>query len=393
MRYNDFLLVYNAGPEATYKLLLSIMENSLKQSAQLSHLEDRIEDIEERANRNSQKSNKPSAADLFVKPQNRRKMSDKAPGGQKGHAGKTLEMSLNPHNIEKHRVKTCSCCGEALENEPVSSVDKRQVFDIPPQKIIVTEHQSEKKTYPSCGVENRAPFPAGVEKPVQYGTFIKSALVYLNQYQMIPYKRTLELISDFYNHQISEGTLFNSISSAYDALEPVERKNIELLLQSPVNYADETGLRIGGNLQRMHLICNENLTHYAPHAKRGMEAFTDIGILTRYRGSLVHDFWKPYFKLVCEHGLRNAHHIRELTGIEEFTAQSWPQELSEFLLKIKDFVENSKAALTDSQIDSYSNRYDLLIEKGYLENHLHLRLRLRKGDVKNRAKLATCLIA
>jgi transposase len=391
MRYDDFLLVYNAGPEATYKLLLSIMENSLKQSAQISRLENRVKELEERANRNSQNSNKPSSADPFVKPKSRRKKSGKTPGGQKGREGKTLEMSPSPDCIEKHRVKNCFCCGEPLENEPVNSVDKRQVFDIPPQKIIITEHHSEKKTCPNCGMENKAPFPAGVEKPVQYGTYLKSALVYLNQYQMIPYKRALELVSDFYNHQISEGTLFNSISSAYDALEPVEKRTIELLLQSPVNYADETGLRIGGNLKWMHVVCNENLTHYAPHARRGMDAFEDIDILTRYRGILVHDYWKPYFKLVCEHSLCNAHHLRELTGIEELTEQSWPQELSKLLLEIKDFVETSSDPLTDSQIDSYSVRYDLLIEKGYLENPPPPETAIKKRGRKKQSKARNLL--
>ena len=393
MRYDDFLHIYNAGPEATYKLLISMMENNLKQNAHLSQLESRVQELEARANENSDNSNKPSSSDPFIKPKSRRKKSGKAPGGQKGREGKTLEMTLAPDYIEKHRVINCCGCGENLENQTVMAVEKRQVFDIPPQKIIITEHQSEKKTCPHCGTETGAAFPVGVEKPIQYGTYIKSALVYLNQYQMIPYKRTLELISDFYNHQISEGTLFNSITSAYNALEPVEEKTIELLLQSPVNYADETGLRINGNLYWMHVVCNGNLTHYAPHASRGMKALEDIDILTRYQGILVHDYWKPYFKLICEHGLCNAHHLRELTGIQELTDQKWPQELSELLLEIKNFIENDTAglSLTDGQINCFSKRYDLLIEKGYLENPPPPESAVKKRGRKKQSKTRNLL--
>ncbi len=368
MRYDDFLLIYNAGPEATYKLLMSMMENSLKQNVHLSQLESRVQELEIQTNKNSDNSNKPSSSDPFVKPKSRRKKSGKSPGGQKGREGKTLEITANPDYIEKHQVKCCFECGENLENQPVKAIEKRQVYDVPPQKVTVTEHQSEMKDCLKCGKETRAAFPVEAKKPVQYGTHLKSILVYLNQYQMIPYKRTLELVKDFYGHQVSEGTLFNSISSVYKTLEPVENRTIELLLQSPVNYADETGTRVRGKLNWMHVVCNGNLTHYAPHAKRGMEALEDIGILPQYEGTLVHDFWKPYFKLACEHGLCNAHHLRELTGIQELTDQKWPQELSELLIEIKDSIANSDKGLTGIQVANFSKRYDLLIEKGYSEN-------------------------
>ncbi|OPL08837.1 MAG: hypothetical protein AVO34_13955 [Firmicutes bacterium ML8_F2] len=368
MRYDDFLHIYNAGPEATYKLLMSMMENSLKQNIHLSQLESRVQELEIQTKKNSDNSNKPSSSDPFVKPKSRRTKSGKTPGGQKGREGKTLEMTANPDYIEKHRVKCCGECGENLESQPAEALEKRQIYDVPPQKVTVTEHQSEMKTCFKCGSETRAAFPLEAKRPVQYGPHLKSILVYLNQYQMIPYKRTLELVKDFYGHQVSEGTLFNSICAAYKTLEPVEQKTIELLLQSPINYADETGTRVRGKLNWMHVVCNNNLTHYAPHAKRGLEALEDIGILPQYKGTLVHDFWKPYFKLACEHGLCNAHHLRELTGIQELTDQKWPQELSELLLEIKDSIESSDKDLTDIQIESFSKRYDLLIEKGYLEN-------------------------
>ncbi len=368
MRYDDFLHIYNAGPEATYKLLMSMMENGLKQNIHLSQLESRVQELEIQTKKNSDNSNKPSSSDPFVKPKSRREKSGKSPGGQKGREGKTLEMTANPDYIEKHRVKCCGECGENLENQPVKAIEKRQVYDAPPQEVTATEHQSEIKTCFKCGSETRAAFPVEVKRPVQYGTHLKSILVYLNQYQMIPYKRTLELVKDLYGHQVSEGTLFNSISAVYKTLEPVEKRTIELLLQSPINYADETGTRVRGKLNWMHVVCNGNLTHYAPHAKRGMEALEDIGILPQYEGTLVHDFWKPYFKLACEHGLCNAHHLRELTGIQELTDQKWPQELSELLIEIKDSIESSDKGLTDIQIESFSKRYDLLIEKGYSEN-------------------------
>ena len=371
MKYEQFLDVYNAGPEATYKLFLSVMETNLRLQAQVAHLEERVKELEDRLNKNSQNSSKPPSSDEFIKPKSQRKKSGKKSGGQKGHRGNTLEMSDAPDVEVTHRVENCQGCGYSLEKVPPKKVERRQEYDIPAPEMTITEHQGEHKDCPVCNLENKAVFPAGVELPVQYGNNLKSLLVYLNQYQLLPYKRTVELIEDIYGHRLSEGTLFNANQAVYEVLAPVEEAAIEQLLASPVNNIDETGLRVEGKRQWLHTISNENVTFYAHHPKRGFDAIEEIGILPRYEGVIVHDFWKPYFKLACNHGLCNAHHLRELTGIHELTEQQWPQELRELLLEIKKTVEQRKAsavALTAKEIRSFEHRYELIIEKGYLEN-------------------------
>lgn len=57
----------------------------------------------------------------------------------------------------------------------------------------MTEHQVEQKVCPDCGCQNEADFPEEAKTSVQYGSSIKSLLVYLNQYQLLPYERTVQL--------------------------------------------------------------------------------------------------------------------------------------------------------------------------------------------------------
>lgn len=340
-------------------------------STQIALQEERIKDLENRLNKNSRNSSKPPSSDEFIKPKSQRKKSGKKSGGQKGHKGQTLKMAQTPDVTRIHRVKSCQGCGHSLEDVPPKCLEKRQEFDVPPTRMIVTEHQAETKQCTCCGLENRAPFPEGVEMPVQYGPHIKSLLVYLNQYQMIPYRRAVELMEDIYGVSISEGTLFNSITAAFDALEPVEKEIIARLVNEAVVCTDETGLRIEAKRQWLHVVSTEKLTHYGHHPKRGSDATDAIGILPEFTGVAVHDYWKPYYKYDFRHSLCNAHHLRELAGIAELTGQTWPLEMKELLLEIKTLVEERKNSLKElnaEEINNFEQRYDRIVEKGYLAN-------------------------
>ena len=177
MKYEHFLLLIQNNPEEAYKLFVSMSETInllMKQidsyKIQVEKLEARVKELEAQINKNSRNSSKPPSTDEFIKPKSSRKKSGKSSGGQKGHKGNTLKMSNNPDFIVTHSPKTCLCCGHSLEEEKPQSIEKRQVFDLPPLKIYVTEHQTEKKLCPCCGLKTTTDFPEGVELPVQYGT-------------------------------------------------------------------------------------------------------------------------------------------------------------------------------------------------------------------------------
>jgi len=282
-------------------------------------------------------------------------------------------MVENPDHITIHRVSICKGCGRSLERVPASGYEKRQVFELPPIKVEVAEHRAEKKLCPHCGHLNKALFPEEVQQPVQYGPHLKAIAVYLSQYQLLPYERTRELFADLFDHQLSQATLVNANKSCYEILEPVEEKIKEQVITSAVVHFDETGLHINGKREWLHVASTERLTFYALHAKRGCEAMDEIGILPKFQGTAVHDFWKPYFKYLCQHALCNAHHLRELTCILEQDKQDWPQDMIDLLLRIKKNVEERKAIanqLDPTQIKSFEERYEEIIEKGLAEDPL-----------------------
>ena len=386
--YQQALAVCRSDPEAAARLLCEFSRqlDQLKEEVAALKAENvalrrecqslckKIRALEEKVALNSHNSSKPPSSDGYQKPapKSLRKKSDRPSGGQPGHPGKTLAMVEAPDLIEMHRVQCCACCGRSLEDRPPESIERRQVFALPPIRLTITEHQAESKRC-SCGHLNQAAFPEGVNAPVQYGPDLEALAVYLNNYQMLPYERTCELLADLFGCPISQGTLANIILQCQDLLkEPVQRIK-ERIGQAPVAHFDETGSRVEGKCQWLHTACTETATYYAIQPKRGGEALDAIGILPGFRGRAIHDFWRPYLKYGCAHGLCNAHHLRELTFLHDQCQEGWAEEMIDCLLEIKDAVDRAKPTadcLLERDLRAFEARYQHILGQGYAANLL-----------------------
>jgi len=360
----DILRIYEAGPDAVVQLVESLL-------AMITQLRLRIEAVESQQAKDSHNSHKPPSSDgLKRMTKSLRAKSARSSGGQKGHSGHTLTMAETPDSIVVHPVNQCQECNSLLNGIDVTYV-ARQVFDIPPLFLEVTEHRAEVKDCPYCGAKNQALFPEEVTKTTQYGNRIKSLSVYLMQYQLLPYDRTAELLSDFFSSPISEASLYNWNEKAYQVLEKSEQTISAQLQQSPVMNVDETSVFCQNKLHWLHVASTPNLTYYGIHAKRGKEAIDDLDILPRYKGTAVHDFWKPYLQYTCGHAFCNAHIMRELTYAFEQKNQIWANELTTLLLEINEQVEQhkySKSSLSQNDLDRFYYRYNALLEIGFRLN-------------------------
>lgn len=336
-------------------------------------LMERIEQLEKRLSQDSHNSSKPPSSDGLKRSKKTSSLkgkSNKKSGGQKGHNGSHLNMVATPDQTIIHKLDNNCGCGHPLTDIVCSDYKKRQVFDLPPLTIEVTEHRAEVKKC-LCGKIHVADFPAGVNSPTQYGPRIKSHLIYLMVYQHIPYERTVELISDVFKHTISQGTLYNVYQACYDGLEHTDRVIKEQVINSDVVHVDETGTSVNKSNHWIHTASTTDFTYYACHEKRGFRAMNDIGILPAYKGTAIHDFWSSYLKYDCQHGLCNAHHLRNLTYIAEQYQQSWAQDMIILLVNIKKTVDTYKTThhcLSKHLIQEFETIYQQILTSGYEVN-------------------------
>lgn len=369
------MVAYKAGPKAVIKLVESM-------SDQITELKKHIKALEDRLLQNSTNSSKPPSTDWPTKKRSLRGKSSRSPGGQKGHSGHNLKMVEVPDHTKIHKVSTCSKCGSSLKDVLPTGYRKRQVFDLPPIKVEVTEHRAEEKICPHCGQLNEASFPGSIKQPTQYGPRIKAILTYLNQYQLLPYERTSELFSDLFDIELSAGTIVNTNRVCFEALKSVEEMIKDKIIASPVVHFDETGLYTEEDRWWLHVASTKDLTYYAAHPRRGKAATDIMDILPNFYGTAVHDSWNTYFKYRCNHALCNAHHLRELKGIEECYSQKWARDMASLLVDIKRTVDKKKKIadkLDKDKIDSFKKRYDKIIKEGQAENPL---VKVRGGPKK-----------
>jgi transposase len=358
-----------ATPELTRDELISLVGAQSAQIAALlaenSALKARMGDLERRLGLNSSNSGKPPSSDGLKKParvRSLREKSRKKPGGQKGHKGETLRQRADPDVIEHHFPSACAACSAALTPSMSSGHAARQVFDLPePKPLIVTEHRAHICGCPACGAATRATFPEGVNAPVQYGARIAAFVVYLLHYQLLPEARLVELIADLFGVKLSAATVAAMSGACAERLKGLVETIRDRVAGAPVKHMDETGFRIGGKTQWLHVACTTLLTFYRVCAKRG-------SLLADVVGIVVHDHWKPYYTMKgVLHALCNAHHFRELKALVEIEKEDWARKMQLLLRRAchsANLARERGVVLKPRLIACFERSYDAIVAEG-----------------------------
>jgi transposase len=226
----------------------------------------RLADLERRLGLNSRNSGKPPSSDGLKKPprvSSLREPTGKTTGGQTGHPGKTLRRTETPDATINHYPTACAACGEPLTEAMAIDHVARQVFDLPePKPLIVTEHRAHGCRCAACGAQTRAAFPDGVSAPMQYGQRIGAVVLYLLHYQLLPEKRLARLMADLFGVNLVAATIARisrDCATRYEGFADAVRS---LVAAAAVKHLDETGFRIGGKTQWLHIASTLRLTFY-----------------------------------------------------------------------------------------------------------------------------------
>lgn len=319
--------------------------------AEVAQLRAENAELKRRLGMDSTNSSKPPSSDSpFAKPapKSLRRKSGRRPGGQQGHPGSTLALVEDPHERKRHEPGPCTGCGANLAGAPEVGMERRQVFDLPPITVGVTEHQLIARRC-ACGATTRGQAPDEVRAPVQYGPRITAIILYLYAGQFLSKKRTAQALAELFGTPVSEGTVAATARRAAGGLEEFLAQVGDRIAAAGVAGFDETGLRVAGSLHWVHCARTDKYTLITCHPKRGTKGIDDAGVLNRFRGVAVHDAWAPYDTYAdAGHQLCCAHALRELAGVADATPADagwcWATQAADALVALQKLVTEAVAA-------------------------------------------------
>jgi transposase len=213
---------------------------------------------------------------------------------------------------------------------------------------------------------------------VQLGPEALTLAAILNKQMGLSLGHTRQVLSYGFGLEVSRGGLYRALARMAGRAEPTYDRLVEAARQAPVNGMDETGWKVGGRLQWLHVAVSAQVTVYAILPGRGYEQSVVI-LGAAYDGFLIHDGWAPYYRFqLAFHQSCLAHLLkrcREMAQIASPAALAFPQAVEHLLetsLELRDRYEQGEIS-----------ERGLSIATGRLEASLDRMLETRRRNPAN----------
>lgn len=192
---------------------------------------------------------------------------------------------------------------------------------------------------------------------------IQAQSVLLNIDYRIPFAKLTQFWADLTGYAYNPATLVSTQTALDEQLVPIEAQIKARLKEARVCHFDETGVRVGGHLQWLHVASNEVATHLFVHPKRGQQALLSTqSVFGACRNWTVHDCWASYFSAgQGRHSLCGAHLLRELAALME-QGSRWAKAMHGYLLEA--YQMSRHGPIPPDEQPHWRSRYEQLCGQG-----------------------------
>lgn len=238
-------------PPSVRLLIQSLLTQDQAVEIRLAQMQTRIADLEAQLAKHSANSSKPPSSDPpSAPPRPSQPKTGRKRGAQKGHAGSHRPL-LPPEDVSEiivHRPATCSCCHAPfpLDLAPADgSIERHQVWDLPPMRPVVTEHQFPTLTCPDCHTSQRAVHPAGMPTGA-FGPTVTALVAVLRGRYHLSTRAIVTLLDDVLGIPLSLGSVPRLQEAASAAFAPIYDEVQAVVQQQAVLNVDETPWKEAG---------------------------------------------------------------------------------------------------------------------------------------------------
>jgi transposase len=284
-------------------------------------LEARVAELERRLNRSSRNSSLPPSQDPPSVPSRPPgKGSGRKRGGQHGHEGRYRRL-LPPEQVDEiveHWPERCrSCAHEFSASDRVDAAEpaRRQLAELPPIAVRVSEHRLHRVCCPECAAVTLA--EAAAESRSAFGPRLQAAVVTLAVRNRVSRRDATELARELFGVELATGTVDAIVQRTGEALAAPHTRLEQELKRSPVVNIDETGWKTSGErrtlwgaLSRTTAVFRIAAGRHAAEAQIMLgERYGGIVCSDRYPG---YDYLDPTRRQLCW-----AHLLRDFTAHSE----------------------------------------------------------------------------
>ena len=266
---------------------------------------DRIAELEERLNQNSNNSSKPPSTDRKGKTRPSQKRSRKPRQG-------TSRALLPVEQVDKHTVCELQECPHCGSRELVTKGDPviLQQVELPEVKGVVTQFDRYNYRCRSCRSSMLAPLPNGVPNSA-FGPRLMALIANLTGVFHLAKDDAKRLISDLYGIEVSDGSVINIEERIAEALHPIYERIHRFVTESIFcKHFDETSWRDRGETHWVWVAATKQATCFRIDRHRSKEAFLAIAGKLNTLAPVVTDRYSAYKVLTNPHQFCIPHLIR-----------------------------------------------------------------------------------
>lgn len=252
--------VYDAGRERCVEFLLEL---SGRYEREVARLAERVARLEGQSRQSSRTGSKPPSEDPPKTRQQRRAEARakakelfsqdaqrRAAGGQPGHkgAGRPLADDDQVNEFVNHYPDSCRGCGHEFadaEKLPSRRPARRQVAELPPVNVLITEHHAHRLRCPCCKQKTAAAFPADVAASA-FGPRLHAAVLTLTARNRVSRRDMTELARELFGISVSVGAVDAICARGSTALREPHEALVSSVLGSAAVNVDETGWTTAG---------------------------------------------------------------------------------------------------------------------------------------------------
>lgn len=348
------------------------IENLEVENEKLKNDNDRLKKI---INNNSNNSSNPPSSDIKKNIPNNREKTNKKAGAQKGHKAHFLSKKSVEEKIANKEIERVLVTPAEVNKEYIS----KYILDLS-IKVIAKEYRFYKAE------DGRYNIPKEFKTDVQYGSNLKTMCTVLNTEGIVALDRLANFVSFISGGSIniSKGTIVNFTKEFNRKSQYLINKIRTDILNSELLYTDATTSRCENKNVCVRTHSTDKSTLLVPTYQKNKKCIEETGILNKFTGNLVHDHETVIYNYGNKHVECNVHIARYLRGNYENTKNKWSLKMRAFLCSLNEYRkslrEKGVEKISEEKLQKYSQRYDSIIEEGYLENQKTKGKYLKQGE-------------